>query len=393
MLPGRKPQPLESDYLATVFARHDTSISYDGSDQRTQAMVCWLRREEMESMPGRDGSIWDNYLLWLISIIATATPLAVAIWQDDWWMKVFGAWLVLDAILRTAYAIKANMTYKIDFPGQDSNETTVARYGDRMCLIAGSAAMVKAACRSRVIGDVVPRYLAIALAVSSVLQLLGNLIAVPNGGAYAILAYLGTIGVSFLIQVCLLRLRTRVGPDHHRVICSVLATKAEAVAFMAYLLGKDCESLLRGLELLNRDDISDAIPIKTDKQASQAQIGESSQARMGKSPQVQSGASSQAQSGTFSEAQSAPQDASIETDSYSEWWRRLRKLLKEKNSKLTPDSILKLPRVAKEKFVHDTDYRDNFVSLKTWSRTGKKSLSSVFCWQFNKDSISDQNEH
>lgn len=45
--------------------------------------------------------------------------------------------------------------------------------------------MGKAACRSRVTGDVVIRYLAIAHAVSSVLQLLWNLIAVPNGDVYA----------------------------------------------------------------------------------------------------------------------------------------------------------------------------------------------------------------
>ncbi|KAG2177808.1 hypothetical protein INT43_003055 [Umbelopsis isabellina] len=248
LLPNQKPQPLESGYLATVLARHNSSISSNWSDQRTQAMICLLRRDGVILEPGRDGSVWSNYFLWLVSMTATAAPLAVAVWQEDWWMLAFGALLVLDAILRTAYAMKADMSYKIDFDhgnqnnsgsqeeGSNNMRTTVARYGNTMCLISGSTDVVKPACRSRIVGKVVPRFLTVIYAISSILQLFANLIAVPNGGAYSQLAYLGTICVCFFMQTFCHRLRTRVGPDQHRVICSVLGTKVEAVAYMAYLI-------------------------------------------------------------------------------------------------------------------------------------------------------------
>ncbi|CAM0140403.1 hypothetical protein VKS41_006413 [Umbelopsis sp. WA50703] len=246
-LVDRTPQPIECGYLATVFARYTThsSIISPWSDKRTEGTVCWLKDTDIRQ-PGRLPAPWYANFLWLGSLIVTAAPLAVAVWQLDWWMTAFGASLVLDAILRTAFAAVSDMTYNLELV-QAKKKKAIAQYGDGVCIVTGEANVVEAACRSKIIGKSVPRSLALAYSFSSLIQVMGNLVAVPNGGAYAQLTYLGTLTVCFFLQMGCHRFRTRVDTYNHLekdsdvnknihvVISSGLATRTEAVAYTAFL--------------------------------------------------------------------------------------------------------------------------------------------------------------
>lgn len=80
----------------------------------------------------------------------------------------------------------------------------------------------------------------------------------------------------------------------------MLATKTEAVAFMAYLLGENCESL-RGLGLLNRDDNTDSFLAFEQSNKSATKSAEEA----------------------FIQAQTDTQGLSMTIDNYSLWWEKL----------------------------------------------------------------------
>ncbi|KAL1919194.1 uncharacterized protein VTP21DRAFT_2576 [Calcarisporiella thermophila] len=157
----------------------------------------------------------------------------VAVWQLDWFMTAMGGLLLYGSLIQTLYFKTVDCSYQLETVQRDNNNIAV-QLGEDVTLVVGKSNEIEGLCRSKIIAREPPTWMAWGFALHGVLQVLGNLVLVPNGGAYAQFSYLVLLLTGIIAQTLTHGSRTRAGPTA-KVLSATLATRAEAVAYAAYI--------------------------------------------------------------------------------------------------------------------------------------------------------------